>query len=105
MTEKTLYILPFCPSCHKMSRTISLSAASSDVINKTPESRYNNIIDGTPLSGDDGVSSFSFLDFNALTESGLGILLGQYSTISAGKRGALLALKAQLSSQQGKSNS
>jgi hypothetical protein len=85
-----------------MSRTISLSAASSDVINKTPESRYNNIIDGTPLSGDDGVS---FLDFNALTESGLGILLGQYSTISAGKRGALLALKAQLSSQQGKSHS
>jgi len=63
------------------------------------ESRYNNIINGTPFNGDNGVS---FLDFCEMTETGLGILLGQYTDIPAGKKANLLALKAQLS--QGNKN-
>ena len=76
-----------------------MSMLSAAVINETPESKYNNIIDGTPLGGADSVS---FSDFNEMDQEGLGILLGLYPTMSAGKRGALLALKSQLSSQQGK---
>ena len=75
-----------------------MSTPSAAVINETPESKYNNIIDGTPLGGADSVS---FSDFNDMTESALRGLLHD-ANIPFGKRGALLALKAQLSSQQGK---
>jgi hypothetical protein len=61
------------------------------VINETPESRYNNIIDGTPFGGINGVS---FLAFNAMDQPGLLGLLGQ-SDMTFGKKGDLLALKAQ----------
>jgi hypothetical protein len=71
------------------------------MINETPESRYNNIIDGTPFGGANGVS---FLVFNEMDQPGLGILLGQ-TNIQVGKKGELLALKAHLSSHQGESNS
>mmetsp|Transcript_24501 Transcript_24501/g.28851 ORF Transcript_24501/g.28851 Transcript_24501/m.28851 type:complete len:126 (+) Transcript_24501:25-402(+) len=57
------------------------------------ESRYNNIINGTPFNGDNGVS---FLAFCEMTETGLGILL-RNANIPFGKQGDLLALKAQLS--------
>jgi hypothetical protein len=78
-----------------------MSSLSAAVINEAPESRYNNIIDGTPLGGADSVS---FSDFNGMTESALLGLLHD-ANISFGKRGALLALKAQLSGQQGKTAS
>jgi hypothetical protein len=77
-----------------------MSAASSSAV-IYDETSYNNIIDGTPFGG---IGGLSFMAFKTMTESGLGILLGQ-TNIVFGKRGELLALKAQLSSQQGKSNS
>lgn len=70
-------------------------SATSSNTNETPELKYNKISSGTPLSG------VSFSDFNGMTESGLGILLGlpQYAAIDAGKAAELLALKAQLNQQ------
>jgi hypothetical protein len=78
-------------------QTMAGADSAPSAVNETPESRYNNIIDGTPFSGGGGGGGGAGVSFLASWNP----TWSSSNHIWQARRLHLLALKAQLSSQQG----